>query len=137
MLKTSAASAIRAVAPLSAFANPFEPPQPLSQTAFQYEIFELILTGPSAGNPFLDSRVEATFTLGNRTISVEGFYDGRTTYKVRFIPDIPGQWKFKCRLELLIDAAERNLHPALRNLHRQIEDLTSRQAISGSPLLST
>ena len=42
----------------------------------RWDVFELVLTGPTEGNPYTDVRLSATFTLAYRTITVDGFYDG-------------------------------------------------------------
>jgi hypothetical protein len=60
----------------------------------QWEVFELSLQGPSSGNPFTDISLGATFALGHRTVSVNGFYDGAGTYKIRFMPDTLGAWSY-------------------------------------------
>jgi hypothetical protein len=58
----------------------------------RWDAFELSLNGPSSGNPFIDVTLAATFTLKNRSLTVEGFYDGEGVYKVRFMPDDLGDW---------------------------------------------
>ena len=60
----------------------------------QWEVFEVTLTGPSTGNPFVDVQLGATFSLGHRKVDVEGFYDGSGKYKIRFMPDSPGDWTY-------------------------------------------
>ena len=60
----------------------------------RWGLFEVELTGPDKGNPFLDVVVSATFSLGHRSIEVEGFYDGGGSYKIRFMPDTVGEWKY-------------------------------------------
>lgn len=60
----------------------------------RWEVFELALTGPSDGNPFIDVQLAATFTLEHRSVKVNGFYDGASVYKVRFMPDTPGEWTY-------------------------------------------
>jgi hypothetical protein len=60
----------------------------------QWEVFELTLPGHSIGNPFTDVQLSATFSLGHRTVAVDGFYDGGGTYKVRFMPDAAGDWTY-------------------------------------------
>ena len=42
----------------------------------QWEVFELALNGSSSGNPFIDVQLTATFSLGHRTVTADGFYDG-------------------------------------------------------------
>src|SRR4051794_35667041 len=62
----------------------------------QYDLFELTLPGPSAGNPFLDTQLSATFTNDSKTktLEVPGFYDGNATYKIRYMPELPGPWHY-------------------------------------------
>ena len=62
-----------------------------------WDVFECTLTGPADGNPFLDVSLEATFRQHGRAIRVQGFYDGDGTYKLRFMPDNPGEWTFETR----------------------------------------
>jgi hypothetical protein len=64
-----------------------------SQTE-QWGIFELSLSGSAKGNPFLDVTLSATFSLQHRTITVDGFYDGAGVYRVRFMPDVQGEWHY-------------------------------------------
>lgn len=56
--------------------------------------FELALAGPTSGNPFTDVQFGACFSYQHRTIDVAGFYDGDGTYRVRFMPDTPGVWRY-------------------------------------------
>ncbi|MEH7416259.1 DUF5060 domain-containing protein [Neobacillus drentensis] len=56
--------------------------------------FELVLEGPKEGNPFNDIELKAVFSYENRSIQVDGFYDGEGQYKVRFMPDKLGEWNF-------------------------------------------
>ena len=58
----------------------------------QYSVFEIEFKGPSAGNPFRDVRLSAEFKHLNRSFFCEGFYDGEGVYKIRFMPDEPGEW---------------------------------------------
>ncbi len=60
----------------------------------QWGLFELALTGPSGGNPFVDVELSATFSQGDRKVQVRGFYDGDGTYRVRFMPDATGDWTY-------------------------------------------
>ncbi|MCO5954442.1 DUF5605 domain-containing protein [Microbacterium yannicii] len=55
---------------------------------------DVILRGPSHGNPFVDVELTATFTLGDTTIRVGGFYDGGGVYRLRFLPPTTGRWAF-------------------------------------------
>lgn len=60
-----------------------------------WEVFELTLKGISTGNPFTEVRLTAIFSLGHRSIEVDGFYDGAGIYKVRFMPDAVGAWSYR------------------------------------------
>jgi hypothetical protein len=61
----------------------------------KWSIFELSLKGPESGNPFIDVSVSASFKYKNRELHVEGFYDGKGIYKLRFMPDTEGQWTYR------------------------------------------
>ena len=63
----------------------------------QWDMFELTLTGPSDGNPFLDVSLGADFTNGDRTVPVTGFYDDGGSFKIRFMPDTQGTWSYVTR----------------------------------------
>lgn len=78
-------------APLSA-ATPFAS---TGATAEQWGTYEIELKGPSEGNPFVDVRLDAIFDSGERTVKVAGFYDGDGVYRVRFMPDTPGRWRYR------------------------------------------
>ncbi|MHC4520972.1 MAG: DUF5060 domain-containing protein, partial [Planctomycetota bacterium] len=60
-----------------------------------WDIFEVSLKGLSAGNPFEDVRLSARFKKGDQVFAPEGFYDGDGLYKIRFMPDSPGQWTYE------------------------------------------
>ncbi|MET0861377.1 MAG: DUF5605 domain-containing protein [Microbacterium sp.] len=53
---------------------------------------EILLTGPSHGNPFVDVELHAVFSLGDEHVRVGGFYDGDGRYVVRFLPPAAGVW---------------------------------------------
>ena len=61
----------------------------------QWGIFELTLHGSTQGNPYLDVELTAQFTYKHRMIEVDGFYDGDGVYRVRFMPDTPGTWRYR------------------------------------------
>ncbi|MBN1875760.1 MAG: DUF5060 domain-containing protein [Anaerolineae bacterium] len=63
----------------------------------RWDIFELILNGPAAGNPFIEVTFGAKFAYKHRVIDVDGFYDGDGTYIVRFMPDSEGEWTYTTR----------------------------------------
>lgn len=58
----------------------------------QWGTYELALRGPAGGNPFLDVQLSAHFRIENRVVEVAGFYDGSGTYRIRYMPDMPGEW---------------------------------------------
>ena len=61
----------------------------------QWDLFELQLSGPSDGNPFLDTRLSATFEQAGASITVPGFYDGEGIYRIRFMPPQTGPWTYR------------------------------------------
>jgi hypothetical protein len=61
----------------------------------QWGIYEVTLTGPTNGNPFLDVRFAAKFSQGYDSMEVPGFYDGDGNYRVRFMPEKIGAWKYE------------------------------------------
>jgi hypothetical protein len=67
----------------------------------QWGIFEIELTGPADGNPFVDVELSASFQLASQTqnepTTVRGFYDGDGTYRIRFMPSMPGSWEYITR----------------------------------------
>lgn len=63
----------------------------------QWGVFELTLTAPAEGNPYLDVQWSATFTQGTRQITVPGFWDGGETYRLRFSPPTLGEWRYATR----------------------------------------
>lgn len=71
--------------------------EPARRAVEKWGTFELELKGPADGNPFVDVRVSAVFTNGARTIDVPGFYDGDGVYRVRFMPDSTGTWKYETK----------------------------------------
>lgn len=61
----------------------------------RWDIFEVELNGPRHGNPFVDVQVGATFRYQHREVAVAGFYDGDGVYRVRFMPDTVGEWRYE------------------------------------------
>ena len=60
----------------------------------KWGLFEVELTGPMEGNPFIDVQLSAEFKNGDTTIKAPGFYDGDGTYKIRFMPSVEGEWSY-------------------------------------------
>ncbi len=65
-----------------------------SGTVERWGIFEAAFNGPASGNPFVDAQLSAHFRHQNRVLRVSGFYDGRGVYRIRFMPDQPGEWSY-------------------------------------------
>jgi hypothetical protein len=59
-----------------------------------WEVFEIKASAPAEGNPFLEVTFAAEFRQENRTVQVNGFYDGDGRYKIRFMPDAVGTWTY-------------------------------------------
>jgi hypothetical protein len=69
-------------------------PAQAANTVEQWGMFELALKGPTNGNPFLDVQFSAKFGQDQGSATVPGFYDGDGTYRVRFMPEKQGAWKY-------------------------------------------
>ena len=69
--------------------------QAQTPTVEQWGVYEVVLSGPAEGNPFLDVSLGATFTCRNREVKVTGFYDGDSTYRIRFMPDSECDWTYR------------------------------------------
>jgi Domain of unknown function (DUF5605)/Domain of unknown function (DUF5060)/Protein of unknown function (DUF4038) len=63
----------------------------------QWGIAELVVDGPSHGNPFIDVDLHAIFRCEGKEVLAGGFYDGDGTYRVRFHPPSSGTWTFETR----------------------------------------
>jgi len=72
-----------------------EPSPNTEATSEQWDIVEIELAGPSDGNPFMDVKLTATFRSDGAEQTVAGFYDGDGVYRVRFMPNRAGRWRYK------------------------------------------
>lgn len=64
----------------------------------QWSPAELVLEGPSHGNPFVDVELDAVLTRPDGTeVRLGGFYDGDGRYVVRPLADQQGTWRFATR----------------------------------------
>ncbi len=77
-------------------ATPAAAPAP-TKSVEQWGVFELALKGPAEGNPFTEVRFSAVFTHLDRSVEVQGFYDGEGVYRVRFMPELQGAWSYETR----------------------------------------
>jgi hypothetical protein len=66
-----------------------------TMTVEKWGVFELVLAGPSTGNPFKEVALSCEFSFKNRRLVPEGFYDGAGVFKVRFMPDVEGEWRYR------------------------------------------
>jgi hypothetical protein len=61
----------------------------------QWGVQELTLRSRRTyNNPFADASIQARFRSQGKDITVDGFYDGNHTWKVRFMPEASGTWTF-------------------------------------------
>jgi hypothetical protein len=66
----------------------------MTQPVEQWDFIEIPFAFSPAGNPFLDVTLSALFTCDDQQVHVNGFYDGNGVYKVRFMPDRVGEWRY-------------------------------------------
>lgn len=64
---------------------------------FKYNTFELSFKGEEPKGSQVNVDLEATFTNGEVSKTVKGFYAGNGTYKVRFLPEIEGLYKWEVK----------------------------------------
>ncbi|WP_207424367.1 DUF5060 domain-containing protein [Desertivirga brevis] len=64
------------------------------QSVEKWGMFEVVLKGSEAGNPYIGTTLSAVFHNGEKTYRTEGFYDGKGIYKIRFMPDLEGVWSY-------------------------------------------
>jgi hypothetical protein len=69
-------------------------PEKNSTATEQWDVFEVELPGSSSGNPFLDVQLSGKFELDGNAQTVAGFYDGDGVYRIRFMPNKLGRWKY-------------------------------------------
>lgn len=60
-------------------------------------MFELALDGPAEGNPFQEVQFSAHFSYKHRTVEVDGLYDGDGVFRVRFMPNVQGEWRYRTK----------------------------------------
>jgi hypothetical protein len=63
----------------------------------QWGVAEVVLRGPSDGNPFTEVELTARVSQRDYALEVTGFYDGDGIYRIRFMPDRPGEWRYATR----------------------------------------
>ncbi len=60
----------------------------------KWDTWEITCMGHSDKNPFVDYKIQGTFTNGHECKTVDGFYDGDGRYVVRFMPSFEGNYRF-------------------------------------------
>jgi len=63
----------------------------------QWGMLELAFKGPTTGNPFVDVSLSSTFRQGTKIVEAGGFYDGDGIYRIRFMPGLPGEWRYSTK----------------------------------------
>ena len=86
--------------------------------------------GPTEGNPFLEVRLDATFTNGSREVHEPGYYDGDGRYVIQFMPAILRTWHWDThsnRQELDGQAGSFSCLPAADGNHGPVRIASSRR----------
>lgn len=62
----------------------------------QWDCYEISLKCKTQKNPFTEVLLSATFTeeKTGRTMTIDGFYDGDDTFRIRFMPMAEGRWTY-------------------------------------------
>ncbi len=60
----------------------------------QWNRFEVELKHNYTGNAFINVKLTATFAHKDTSYTVDGFYDGGNTFKIRFMPGETGAWQY-------------------------------------------
>ncbi|MDE1987251.1 MAG: DUF5060 domain-containing protein [Alphaproteobacteria bacterium] len=82
---------------LAALATPAGFARGTASPAEQWGMFEVSLKGPASGNPFVDVHLSATFQQGTEGVEADGFYDGDGVYRIRFMPGLRGEWRYRTK----------------------------------------
>jgi len=64
------------------------------KSVHKWDVFEVTVKGPEKGNPFVDQWIKGVFTTKNEVKKVEGFYDGKGVYTVRFMPSFVDDYTY-------------------------------------------
>jgi hypothetical protein len=60
----------------------------------QWDRFEVTMKYSHPGNSFTDVQLSAKFSGKDTSFVVAGFYDGKNTFKIRFLPQQIGMWNY-------------------------------------------
>lgn len=68
-----------------------------AERATQWGVTELSYQCKTQKNPFTEVNLTATFThtATGKSLTVDGFYDGDDTFRVRFMPVLQGEWTYE------------------------------------------
>lgn len=66
-----------------------------SQRVTRFGRFEVVIDGPSRGNPFVDVELWADIETPSRVTRVRGFYDGAGVYRIRYLAQEIGVHSFR------------------------------------------
>lgn len=69
--------------------------------ARQYETWEWVHTGPLPEGSQVEIDLTGSFHRDGKTVAVKGFYAGRGEYRLRFLPEQPGEYAFEIISEAL------------------------------------
>ncbi len=67
------------------------------QKVEQWDRFEASFKYSSKGNSFTEVKLSAVFQGSDTAFNITGFYDGDNTFKIRFMPQKTGPWKYTTR----------------------------------------
>ena len=67
-----------------------------TEKARLWDCYEIAMKCKTDKNPFTEVSLTATFTNSDtgKKITVDGFYDGDDTFRIRFMPMEPGTWTY-------------------------------------------
>ena len=91
-----------------------------AQKIERWSRFEVTYQHISTKNPCTDVKLTATFKLNDSVVTVSGFYDGDNTWKIRFMPEKCGNWRFQTHSNIaLLDKRKGEFEciPATGNSH--------------------
>lgn len=63
----------------------------------KWGLFEIVCEGKEMGNPFVDVIITGSFLHEQERADVDGFYDGKGKYIVRFMPSFEGKYTFEVK----------------------------------------
>ena len=86
----------------------------------QYETFELTFQGEVLSEDYAQIALTAEFACGGEKKTVRGFYDGDGVYKVRFLPERPGEYRWTVSGTVNAEGIE-SCEPAMKNVHGPVK----------------